>query len=90
MKTSENKSCTISVRCTEQEKQELKELSDKENMSLSHYIINTCLDSSVSDTKQNKVILRIYTLINQYDNQQISAKKFANKIRKVVNEYARD
>lgn len=90
MKTPEIKSCTISVRCTEQEKQKLKELSDKENMNLSHYIIKTCLDPSVSNTKNNEVIFRIYTLVNQYDNQQISTKKFANKIRKVVKEYARD
>lgn len=90
MKISENKTCSISVRCTEQEKKELIELSQKEKMNLSNYIIRTCLDSTISDNNSNEIIFRIYTIVNQYDNQQISAKKFAKKIRKAVNEYARD
>lgn len=90
MKTLENKSCTISVRCTEQEKQKLKERSDKEDMSLSNYIISTCLNSSVNDTKHNEMIFKIYTFINQYDGKIISAKKFAKKIQKVVKENACD
>lgn len=90
LKTSENKSCTISVRCTEQEKQELIELSHKDNMNLSNYIIHVCLASSVNHSKHNEVLFKIYTLVNQYDNQQISTKKFAKKIWKVVKEYAHD
>lgn len=84
MKTSENKTCSISVRCTEQEKQELIELSQKEKMNLSNYIIRTCLDSSHTHPEYNGILFKIYTLVNQYDNQQISTKKFAKKIWKVI------
>lgn len=90
MKTSGNKSCSISIRCTEQEKQELIELSQKENMNLSSYIVHVCLASSVNHLEHNEVLFKIYTLVNQYDNQQISTKKFAKKIWKVVKEYAHD
>lgn len=88
MKIPENKSCSISVRCTEQEKQALIELSQKEKMNLSNYIIRTCLGSSVTQSKYNGMLFKIYTLVNQYDNQQISTKKFAKKIWKAVKEYA--
>ena len=84
LKSPENKTCTISVRCTEQEKQELKELSQKGKMNLSNYIIHTCLDSSVNQPKYNGILFTIYTIMNQYDNQIISAKEFAKKIKKVI------
>lgn len=84
MNTSENKTCSISVRCTEQEKQKIIELSQKEKMNLSNYIIHTCLDSSHTQPKYNGILFKIYTLVNQYDNQQISTKKFAKKIWKVI------
>ncbi len=88
MRLSENKTSSISVRCTEQEKQELKELSQKKEMNLSNYIVHTCLDSLVNYSKPNEILFKIYTLVNQYDNQQISAKKFAKKIGKVIKQYA--
>lgn len=84
MNTSENKSCSISVRCTEHEKQELIELSQKEKMNLSNYIIHTCLDSSHTEPKYNEILFKIYTLVNQFDNELISTKEFARKIRKVI------
>lgn len=83
MKRIETKTEVISLRCTSYEKSELNRLALESNLNVSNYIINTCLLKE-NITNNSPILPKIQTLINKYNQNLISKKKFIKEIIEMV------
>lgn len=79
------KETSVSLRCTVEEKARLMKLAENNNMSLSDYMVKTCLYSN-GLINSTKVLPEIFTLINEYRKKRITKKDFIKEIIRKVEE----
>lgn len=79
------KETSVSLRCTAEEKARLNKLAENNNMSLSNYMVKTCLYSN-GLINSTEVLPEIFTLINEYQRKRITKKEFIKEIIRKIEE----
>lgn len=75
---------SISIRCTTDEKKQITQNAKESNMSVSTYIVNTCLELSMSNPNED-LLPTLATLINKYQAKLLKKKEFVHEVIRKVN-----
>lgn len=76
---------SVSLRCTAEEKARLNKLAENNNLSLSNFMVKTCLYSN-GLINSTEVLPEIFTLINEHQRKRITEKEFIDNIIRKVEE----
>lgn len=79
----ENKRKTLSFRCTDDEQKIIRQNADRENLSLSNYMVHSCLHngSASNNTKEIiTVLVQIENLIIKLKNDELKKRIFIKKL----------
>lgn len=79
------KNVSISLRCTTEEKTELTQLALQSNMSLSNYIVHTCL-CNIKSSNSLDFLPGMLTLTNEYLDGVIKKKTYVREIIRRIEE----
>lgn len=82
----------ISLRCTNEEKEKIKQAADSQGIDMSKYILRVCNESSLPDCKKGNgirpdTICNLHTFINKLEAKELSKKEFIKKARKELDRW---
>ena len=78
----ENKRKTLSFRCTDDEQKIIRQNADRENLSLSNYMVHSCLHNSSASNHTKEIIavlVQIENLIIKLKNDELNKRIFIKK-----------
>lgn len=78
----ENKRKTLSFRCTDDEQKIIRQNADRENLSLSNYMVHSCLHNSSASNNTKEIIavlVQIENLIIKLKNDELNKRIFIKK-----------
>lgn len=83
---------TISLRCTDDDKKQIREAAEKKGMDMSKYILLVCRDSLLPFSRKTSdippdIICNIHSLVNKFEAKEMRKKEFLRSIRKELDKW---
>lgn len=83
---------TISLRCTDEDKEKIIEAAERKGLDMSKYILQVCRNSFLTLSKERSeippnIICNIHSLVNKFEAKEINKKTFLKSIRKELDKW---
>ncbi|RFZ75728.1 hypothetical protein DS742_27355 [Lacrimispora amygdalina] len=83
---------SISLRCTDKEKEKIKQVAEMKGLDLSKYILRVCKDSITTRTEKPippDIICNLSSLINKLEAKELKKRDFIEQARKELDKWQR-
>lgn len=83
---------TISLRCTDEDKKQIREAAERKELDMSKYILLACRNSFLPFSRKRsdippEIICNIHSLANKFEAKEMSKKEFLKNIRKELDKW---